>query len=282
MKRWGQVAMPRGDGSRVGVVRAVTLAWTRVWAIAVNTFREAIRNKVLYGIAFFAIGMIFFSVVLGTLSVHEEKKLITDIGFSAVSFFGVIMAIFIGVNLVYKEIDRKTIYAIIPKPIERYQFMVGKFLGVVMTLFAQTVLLSIFLFLFLALYGAPLTGTTFAAIYLIFLAIIVMTAVALFFSSFSTPYLSGFFSLGIFILGSVRAEAIAQISKVAKIGTLYDGLQVFASVIPDLTLFNVVGRVQRGDHVPFLYLVEATGYAVTYAAVLLALGSFAFNRRDFV
>ena len=260
----------------------VMLGWMRVWAIAVNTFREAIRNKVLYGIAFFAIGMIFFSVVLGTLSVHEEKKLITDIGFSAVSFFGVIMAIFIGVNLVYKEIDRKTIYAIVPKPIERYQFMLGKFLGVVMTLFAQTVLLSVFLLLFLALYGAPLTGTTFAAIYLIFLAIVVMTAVALFFSSFSTPYLSGFFSLGIFILGSVRAEAIAQISKVARVGTLYETLQVVTNVIPDLTLFNIVGRVQRGDYVPFMYLVEATGYAAAYAAVLLALGSFAFGRRDFV
>ena len=117
--------------------------WARIWAIALNTFREAVRNKVLAILVLFAVALMAFSLVLGQLSLHEEVRIIKDLGLAGISLFGVVIALFLGVNLLSKELDRKTVYAIIPKPLHRWEFLLGKYLGLLTILVAQVVALGV-------------------------------------------------------------------------------------------------------------------------------------------
>ena len=159
-----------------------------IWAIASNTFREAIRNKILYSLVFFAILMIGGSLALGKLSMHEEVRLLKDLGLATISIFGVLIAIFIGVNMVFKEIDRKTIYIIIPKPIHRFHFIIGKYLGIGFTLAIQIIFMAIVLFLLMFMHNSAPDSNMLKAVLMIFVEVMVMSAVATLFSSFSTNY----------------------------------------------------------------------------------------------
>ncbi|MCA9699612.1 MAG: ABC transporter permease, partial [Myxococcales bacterium] len=164
--------------------------WARIWAIALNTFREAVRNKVLAILVLFAVALMAFSLVLGQLSLHEEVRIIKDLGLAGISLFGVVIALFLGVNLLSKELDRKTVYAIIPKPLHRWEFLLGKYLGLVVTMTALVVLMSLVLAAFLAVQGGGHGVTMVRAEVLIWLELLLLMAVAMLFSSFSSPWLS--------------------------------------------------------------------------------------------
>lgn len=253
----------------------------RVLAIASNTFREAIRNKVLYSLVFFAVGMILSSAVLGQLSLNEEVKIVKDFGLTIMSAFGVLIAIFIGVSLVYKEVERRTIFVLMPKPIRRYEFILGKYFGIVATLGVLIIVMAAFLFLLLLSYGEPFDSTLAKAILLIFVEIMVMTSVAVFFSSFSTPFLSGFFTLGVFVLGRMAFDLRALTAKVQNV--VLDHLLVGLSrILPNLEDFNIGGRVVHKAYVSWSYVGYSVGYGMAYIAIVLMLATLLFNRRDFL
>ena len=258
----------------------------RVWAIARNTFREAVRNKILYSPLFFAILLIASAVALGRLSMNEELRMTRDIGLFGIDLFGVLIAIFVGVNLLYKELELKTVYTILPKPLRRWEFVLGKWLGMLITLAVQMAVMGVALYATLAVQGAELGGAV-LALWLLYVNVVVVTSVAVLFSSFSTPFLSGFFALGVFFVGRSVADLQQAATKMGGAAqTLVDGA---SWVLPNLHLFYPSGAIIGSEHVSVHgtligadYLVWNTVYGAGYSLVVLVLAMAIFSRRDFV
>lgn len=260
----------------------------KIWVIALNTFREAIRNKVLYSLMFFALLVIVGSIAFGALSVHEEVRLVTDLGVGAMSMFSVVIAIFVGVNLVYKELERKTIYTLIPKPVHRFQFVLGKFVGLTITLATLLVVMTCVLAAVLMSQGARAGSPLLIMVALVFLETLTITAVAVLFSSFSTPFLSGLFAAGVFLIGRSVPDIRAIAEKMAQ-PLLSPLLEAVAAIVPNLRFFYVSGSVVDGDYVSIHgtfvdwgYVALASGYAALYVGLVLLLAIGLFSRRDFV
>jgi len=260
----------------------------RVGAIALNTFREAIRNKVLYILLLFAVGLIASAVALGQMSLHEDLRVIRDLGLAGIALFGVLIAIFVGVNLVYKELDRKTVFSLIPKPMYRFEFILGKFAGMVLTLAVQVAIMAAVLFAVLSIAGGGVEGPVVRAIVLLFVEVVVITAVAVLFSTFSSPILSGAFTLGIFVIGRFTPELRELIAKLSS-SSLKAVLGAALRVFPDLHVFYVSGSMVDGqyvtvqaDYVDWSYVATASGYGLLYAGCALVLSIVLFSRRDFI
>src|SRR5438552_6537994 len=185
------------------------VAWRRVAAIARNAFREAVRDRVLYNLVIFALLLIAGAVFLGELSAGQEAKIIVDLGLSAMLLFGVFIAIFVGVGLVYKEIERRTLYAILSKPIGRGQFLLGKYFGLCATLLVNVAVMGAALSLALVYVSHgwdPLAIKIWPSIMLIYFELMILTGVALLFSTFSSPALSGLLTFFVFVIGHFSAD----------------------------------------------------------------------------
>jgi ABC-type transport system involved in multi-copper enzyme maturation permease subunit len=266
----------------------------RVWAVALNTFREAVRNRVLYVLALFAVGLMAFSVVLGALSMHEELRIIKDLGLAGISLVGVVIALFLGVNLLSKELDRKTVYFVIPKPLRRWEFLLGKYAGQVLTLAVLVVLMSGILGSLLVAQGGSHGVVMVRAEVLVLVELALLTAVAMLFSSFSSPYLSAMLTAALWIIGRNRAELVAFATGNKLEGTaLGTTLEVVADVVPDFHALYVSGSQLPDEaggqlvsvHESFVswgYVAEAGLYGLGYAAVCLVLAMVLFSRRDLV
>jgi ABC-type transport system involved in multi-copper enzyme maturation permease subunit len=259
----------------------------RVWAIARNTFREAVRNKILYSLLFFAVLLIVSALALGQLSLHEELRMTRDVGLYGVDLFGVVIAIFVGVNLLYKELDLKTVYTILPKPLRRWEFVLGKWLGMLLTLAVQMLVMGAVLAATLAAQGARFDVPMVKALWLLYVNVMVVTSVAVLFSSFSSPFLSGFFALGSFVVGRSVPDIHALAARSG--GALHTMLEAGAMVVPNLHLFYPSGAIIGAEHVSVhgtfvgaRYLLATTGYGIGYSLVLLAVAMLIFRRRDFV
>jgi hypothetical protein len=261
----------------------------RIYAIALNTFREAIRQRVMYGILVVALGLNLFSLVLGQMSLHEEARVARDVGLGGVSLFGSVTAIVLGVSLLYGEIQRRTIHTIVSKPIERFEFVLGKYLGMATTLVILVAIFTVEMFLVLALQDVPFTARLGKAVILAFGEVMVVAAVAIFFSSFSSPFLSGIFTFAIFFVGRITPELRAAIDGAGS-ELIRAVCKLALRVVPDLHLFSVSGTaidgahvtVHGGDFVPWSYVATTAGYGALYVAMLLALAILIFSRRDFV
>jgi ABC-type transport system involved in multi-copper enzyme maturation permease subunit len=258
----------------------------RVGAIALNTFREAIRNKVLYILLIFAVVLIVAALALGQMSLHEETRITRDVGLGGMTIVGVALAIFVGVNLVYKELDKKTVFILLPKPVHRYELILGKYAGMVLTLAVQVAIMTVVMLVVLHDWQASLV--VLRAIVLLFVEIAVIAAVAVLFSSFSTPILSGAFTLGIFGVGRFLPELHEIIGKLGNSG-LKRALNGVTYVFPDLRVFQVSGAMLDGQRislngafVDWSYVGSAAAYGAMYAGAALVLAILAFSRRDFV
>ncbi len=308
----------------------------RILAIALNTFREAVRDRVLYGVLGFAVAILAFTLALAELSLDEQRRVVLDVGLASISLFSVVIAVFLGSSLLYKEIERKTLYVILPKPIRRYELLVGKFVGITLTasvfvgimgavqLYVTAIQAQAAAWL---LVGAPLglalvfgvgfyrasdrtrdrTGmapvlsvvalatmtavcaTTDVAVVPILEAlvlvvgeVILLAAVAMLFGSFSTPFLTGAFTIGVWLLGR-SADTMASIhSRMLPEGvrSLLHGL---AWVLPNFHLFVPSMHTLEptaGALSPGAYVGSSMVYAVLYAIALLVVASVAFQRRD--
>ena len=258
-------------------------------AVATNTFREAVRNKILYSLLFFALVLIVSALALGELSVHEERRMIRDVGLFGVDLFSVLIAIFIGVNLLYKELALKTVYTILPKPIARWEFVLGKWLGVMATLATQIAVMGAVLALTLLVRagGDALDATLPKALWLLLLNVTIVTSVAMLFSSFSSPFLSGLFSLGVFVVGRSVPDVRQLGERVG--GAAGRAIGAAAAILPNLHLFYPSGAIigaervsVHGQFVGAAYLGWTTAYAVGYSVIVLGLAMLIFRKRDFV
>ncbi len=253
----------------------------KIRAIALNTFKEAVRDRILYLLLFFAAVCILFSRILALLTVGDRAKIIMDVGLASLSLFGVLMAILIGTGLVYKEIDKRTVYTLLSKPIQRYQFLLGKYLGLLLTLFVMLALMSLIFLVFILLHRYPVSGSFFVAILFIFVELCLITAVALLFSCFSTPILSTLFSLSFYLIGHISWGLETLINKIPQgvIKTLARFLYIF---LPDLENFNFKTEVVH--HLPIAPKVFFTSslYGLFYTVFILVLAMLVFRRRDFI
>lgn len=251
----------------------------RVLSIALNTFRENLREKLLYNLLIFALLMIGSSVLLTRLTVGEWDRLIIDLGLSSMNIFGVLIAIFVGISLVNKEIEKRTIYTIVSKPVPRYEFLLGKYLGLVITLFINTMVMAVGLLAVMMYLNAPITVLLFEALGLIFMEFLVVTAVALLFSTFTSATLSAIFTLAIYVVGHLSSDLKLFGEKMGEVGKAV--LNSIYYVMPNLERFNLKGQVIHHVDVSASQLVLTAAYGVSYVVLLLLIASVIFQRRDF-
>ena len=189
----------------------------KVLSIAFNTFRENLRDKLLYNLLIFALLMIGSSLILMRLTLGEFHRLILDIGLGSINFFGVLIAIFVGIGLVSKEIEKKTIYTIISKPVARFQFLLGKYLGLSLTLVINTAIMTCGLLAVLYVQEVPIHAVLFKALVMIVLEFMVITAVALLFSTFSSATFSAIFTLALYFIVHLTPDLKAFVENVGEL-----------------------------------------------------------------
>ncbi|MBP5247533.1 MAG: ABC transporter permease [Fibrobacter sp.] len=258
--------------------------------IALNTFRESVRNKVLYNIVFLAIALAFFSILLGEWSVFDRAHVIKSTTLSIMSISGLLISVFVGISLVQKEIQGRTVLTLLSKPISRAVFIVGKYLGLLGVIAVHLALLTGVYYVILVLTGSNPTASLLLAVYLIFCEMAIVVAVALLFSTFSSPVLSALFTIGIYIAGRLSNELLEQVTFVRRMGEIDGGeavlLEKVAGVIhaifPGLYRFDISAYVVHGIALPPHYIFWNSLYALGYIGVFLAVASWWFSRRDFV
>lgn len=255
----------------------------KVLPIALNTFRESVRDRVLYNLILFVLLLVGASIFLGELSMSQEAKIIVNIGLSAMRIFGVLIAIFIGIGLVYKEIDKRTIYSLLAKPLHRHEFILGKYFGLCLTLLVNSIVmaLGISLALMFVKGGAdPMQIKLWPTAYLIFLELMVMTAISLLFSSFSSPALSALLAFFLFIIGTFSADLKLFAATVGS-GLVKVVCQALYYVLPNLANFNFITATAHGNPPAMQMIGAATIYAALYISALLAATVMIFQRRNF-
>ncbi len=307
----------------------------RVYAIALNTFREAVRDRVLSGLLACAVAVLVFSLALGELALNEEERVVYDIGMASISLFSVVLAVFLGSSLLYKEIQRKTLYVILTKPIQRAEFLLGKYFGIVLTAAVFVSLTGAVQLLVSALHAGGSLALTLGVIAALLVAlglglrwasertaflafwsllalalsvwvyagadlpysvalcqlalclgeVIVLTSVAVFFSSFSTPFLTGVLTIGVWLVGRSADTMAAMGEDVVGLG-VQRFLHGAAHVVPNLNLF-VPGRHTLLEHAEGYggagaYLGSTMLYGGFYATIILVAASIVFRRRDFL
>jgi len=248
--------------------------------IARNTWREAIRDRVLTGLVVTGFVLLAITQVALPLAMGEGTRLTVDLGLTAITLLGMLAILMVGTNLVAKEIERRTIFNLLSRPLSRPVYLVGKWLGLSSALWSVALVLGVALWLVLALRGhAGHTLALVEAVYMACLELTLVTAVAVLFSALSTPVLSSLYTLGAFLAGQWCDDLRAFAAKAP--GSFATLLNVAANLVPNLTLFNVRALAASGEATTPLHLALATLYATLYCGCTLALGAAAFESRDF-
>ncbi|MBA2525642.1 MAG: ABC transporter permease subunit [Pyrinomonadaceae bacterium] len=255
----------------------------RIVAIARNAFREAVRDRVLYNLVLFVLLLTGVAIFIGELSGGQERKIIVDLGLSAILLFGVFIAIFVGVGLVYKEIERRTIYTIFAKPVARGEFIVGKYLGLCLTLLVNVVVMGTGVSLALIYVSRgwdPLALSIWPTILLLYVELMILTGVALLFSSFSSPALSALLTFFIFIIGHFSADLKSLATSMGSTGArwLFAGLYY---LLPNLANLNYITPAAHGQVPDVAHLAAAILYSLIYIVVILSVATLIFSRRNF-
>ncbi len=253
---------------------------SRIWAIAVNTAREAIRNKFIYTLLFFALAMMLLGTVLSMLSYVERERIVQDFAFASIRLFSVAIAVFIGVGLIHKEVERRTVYTILSKPLSRAEFLIGKYTGLILIIWLQVTIMASFFAGVSLLMGAPLGFSHLAALALTAVELALVVALATLFSSFTTPLLASFFSCGLWLAGhltrDLRDHGANSSSALVREGTAW-----MHRILPDLESFNLSIEASHQLPVAASDIWFPVLYGAGYVAIILASATMIFERRDF-
>jgi len=255
---------------------------THIGAVALNTFREAVRDRVLYNLVFFALLMIAAAILVGQVSIGIEQVVIVSLGLSAISFIGLLIAIFIGVGLVYKEMDKRTLYALLAKPVRRWEFVLGKFAGLVLTLTVNTAAMAVGLFVAMLYVKHSLAAgdvSVLVAVYFIALKLALVVALALLFSSATTPLLSILYTAGLYIAGNFIQQMRTLRTDLMNPAVAMV-MRWLSYLLPNFDNFDVVGAAAHGRPVPAALIWQNTLYAALYCAIVLAAAAWVFSRRN--
>lgn len=252
----------------------------KVLAIALNTFRETVRDKILYSLLVFAFAMIGSAAILVRMSVRAEVRILQDLGLAAISIMGVLMATFVGITLVYKEVDRRTIFTIISKPIHRYQFVLGKYLGLLATLLVNVAAMALGVLVLNRVLAGVWAWVLLPAVWLIYAELAVVTALATLFSAFTTPVLSATFTLALFLIGRLSSDLVTFLAKGPSAPARAIALGIYY-LLPNLRIFDLQGQVALAQFPDPRWVVGATAYGLLYVLFILAAACLIFQRRDF-
>ena len=264
----------------------------RITVIAYNTLLEALRDRILYSIVIFAFLMILGSLVITSISAEQYNKIVIDFGLTTISAIGILISIFLGMNVVYKEIEKKTVYNIFSKPVRRFEFILGKYLGISLTLLIITISMSIVLSIIVFYleskygtfisyhYGGNYNSQYFWAILFTYLEFLILIAISLVFSSFSTPVMTVLFVLLTFIIGrfSTDIKLFSQVIKDPAVSYITD---IMYRVIPHLDLYNLRSYAVYGGDIPYSMIFNTTVYTFIYCAALLILSVIIFENKEF-
>lgn len=254
----------------------------RVGVVALNTFREAVRDRVLYNLVFFALVMIAASILVGQVSIGIEEMVIVNLGLSAISVIGLLIAVFIGVGLVSKEMEKRTLYALLAKPVRRWEFLLGKFGGLLLTLTVNTVAMAMGLFLALSLVAHSdeyRRGSVLVAVYFILLKLALVVALALLFSCYTTPLLAILCTAGLYVAGLFITEMRTFQSR-AMSHALQTLLRWLSYLLPNFGNFDVMAAAAHGRVIPQALIAQNTAYAALYCAIVLTAAAAIFTRRN--
>lgn len=248
--------------------------------VAGNTFRETIRDKILYNLVLFAVLLIGASVLLGTLTIGEQARIVNDLGLAAINLVAVIIAVFVGIGLVTKEIERRTVYTILARPITRVQFVLGKYMGLGLIVVVNVAIMFGMFLGTIWLTGNTIHVSLFQAVELILVETLLVMAIALFFSTFSSSTLSATITLGLFVIGHLTSDLKGMAEKSQSQFT-EAALTALYYVCPNLEMLNIKGQAASGLLVEAGYQATATAYGLLYAGLLLTGACVIFQRRDF-
>src|SRR5467141_3811762 len=253
----------------------------RIVHIASNTFREAVRDRVLYNLIAFALLLSGAAILVGQISIDIERLVVINLGLTAVSLFGVVIAIFIGIGLVSKEIEKRTLYTVLSRPVRRWEFIVGKFFGLAGTLVVNTFFMAIGVFAALLYVSHKFTrpdALILVALYFIVLQFLIICSLALLFSSFSSPLLAAVFAFSIFVIGTF-AEDLRGFAALVKGLTRWLATGA-AYLVPNFSAFNVISSIAHAQPVSGQLILHNTVYALFYAAMALSGAVLIFQRRN--
>jgi ABC-type transport system involved in multi-copper enzyme maturation permease subunit len=261
--------------------------------IAVNVFKESVRDKVLYNLVFFAVMLMAASYLIGQLTAGQDVKIIKDLGLAAIGTFGLLIAVFIGIGLVWKEVEKRSIYSLLSKPVRRHEFILGKYAGLVLTLGVNVAIMTVAFYAVLAYMNtafpeearkawdaAATDPRMLKAIALIFVELMLVTAIALFFSTFSSPFLSAAMTLGLWVIGHFNADlrnfgtVVESPAAATLLGALY-------YVLPNFASFDVKAQVVHAQAVPPEYMALTVAYGLTYILLVMTAAVVIFAQRDF-
>ncbi|MFC1730220.1 ABC transporter permease [candidate division KSB1 bacterium] len=250
-----------------------------ITTIAVNTFKETVRDKVLYSILLFALGFALVSTIISGWSLDQEEKVIQNFGLVIIALFSLVISIFIGIGLVYKEIEKKTIYTIAAKPIARSQFIVGKYIGLLLTLIIVIALMAAGLLLICWLYAGVFNPWLLFAVGMMFFEMAIIIAFALFFSTFTSPVLSGILSIFVFAAGNFSAD-VKTLGAGVEYGALQPALDFVYYIVPNFELLNYQMHAVHGLPLNVWEVLIGIFYSIAYICVVLFFTVLIFRNRD--
>jgi ABC-type transport system involved in multi-copper enzyme maturation permease subunit len=261
--------------------------------VAVSVFRESVRDRVLYSLVLFAVLLIGVSYLIGQLTAGQDIKIIKDFGLAAISVIGLLIAVFIGVGLVWKEVERRSIYSVLSKPIRRYEFLLGKYFGLALTLSVNVAVMAVSYFAVLGYMATTFTPEArsawpapaadpalLAAVGLILMELLLVTAVALFLSTFASPFLAAMLTLGVWVIGTFNTD-LRNFQDVVDSWVAAVLARSVYYVVPNFAAFDIKAQVVHGIAVPWSYVGVTVLYATAYIALLLVAAAVVFSRRDF-
>jgi ABC-type transport system involved in multi-copper enzyme maturation permease subunit len=249
--------------------------------IAANTFREAVRDRVLYNLIFFALLMVGTAPLFGEISIGLERIILVNVGLTAIALFGVVIGVFIGTGLVSKEIEKRTLYTILSRPVQRWQFILGKYAGLSLTLAVNAAFMALGFFVavfWVAKHFERGDVASLVALYFILLQFLLVTAIALLFSTFSSPLFAAVFSFAIFVIGNFADDlrGFAQLTK-GPVGLIAKGLSY---AVPNFGALNIVSMAAHGQSVSASIVGMNTLYVATYCAAALSAAILIFERKN--
>ena len=252
----------------------------KVLALAGNTFREGVRDRLFVAVGIFGVVILGSSFVIGPLSLGEQVRITQDMGLTAISILSFLIAVLIGTGIVYKEIERRTIYTVVAKPVSRWQFIVGKFAGLTATVSLLMGMMTVFLIIVNWVAGGGFTSQLLTAVFLTWMEVMLLTALSILMSTLSSPILGAIFTLLLYFIGHTSAD-LKQLS--SRFGT--DSVKAVVGAVyyalPNLEYLNVRSKVVHGVPVDFQYTAFASSYALLYTVAFLILAILVFERKEF-
>jgi ABC-type transport system involved in multi-copper enzyme maturation permease subunit len=254
---------------------------SRLSAITLNTFREAVRDRVLYNLVLFVLLLVASAPLFSQISIGLEKLMLVNVGLSSISLFGVIIAIFVGIGLVSKEIEKKTLYTILSRPVRRWEFIAGKYLGLLLTLVVNAALMTLGFYVALLIFVHGLNRSDamlLVAVYFIVLQFMMMVAITLLFSTFSTPIFSAIFAFALFVIGTFGND-LKNFAAMSQGATKW--LATAASyIMPNFGSLNVISQAAHGESVAGSLILFNTLYALLYSVAVTVAAVLIFERRN--